>query len=69
MDRGAEPARSAWRADFPMTASGVYMNAAAIHPLSVPASRALHAYMDARLYGRPGDFDAAKQAARRASRG
>jgi selenocysteine lyase/cysteine desulfurase len=39
------------RADFPITASQTYLNSAAIHPMSLPASRALEAHMAFRLKG------------------
>ena len=39
------------RADFPITQAQTYLNSAAIHPMSVPASRALEAHMAFRLHG------------------
>jgi selenocysteine lyase/cysteine desulfurase len=39
------------RADFPIAASQTYLNSAAIHPMSVPSSRALEAHMAFRLRG------------------
>lgn len=42
------------RADFPSVSAETYFNAAAIHPLSAPAARALQKYLDYRLLG-PGD--------------
>lgn len=53
------------RADFPMVSSQTYLNSAAIHPLSVPASRALDQYFAFRLKGPGGgraDFGADDQA-------
>ena len=48
------------RADFPLAAASPYLNAAAIHPLSVPAAQALQHYLDTRLHGGR-DFDAELQ--------
>ena len=39
------------RADFPVTQSQTYLNSAAIHPMSLPASRALDAHVAFRLHG------------------
>src|SRR6266571_1064178 len=39
------------RADFPIAQSQTYLNSAAIHPMSVPASRALEAHIAFRLQG------------------
>ena len=39
------------RADFPIAASQTYLNSAAIHPMSVPASRALADHIQFRLQG------------------
>lgn len=56
---------SSVRADFPWASAETYLNAAAIHPLSAPARRAIDAYLAYRSNG-PGegreDFDAARQA-------
>src|SRR5262245_3551895 len=52
------------RADFPIASAQTYLNSAAIHPLSVPASRALQGYVDFRLHGPGdgrGDFDSDQQ--------
>ncbi|MBI4477014.1 MAG: aminotransferase class V-fold PLP-dependent enzyme [Acidobacteria bacterium] len=42
------------RTDFPVTARQTYLNSAAIHPMSVPASRALQEHVAFRLNG-PGE--------------
>jgi selenocysteine lyase/cysteine desulfurase len=42
------------RDDFPIASAQTYLNSAAIHPMSVPASRALEAHMAFRLKG-PGE--------------
>jgi selenocysteine lyase/cysteine desulfurase len=42
---------SSVRADFPITASQTYLNSASIHPMSVPASRALTEHIQFRLKG------------------
>jgi len=42
------------RADFPVTQSQTYLNSAAIHPMSLPASRALDAHVAFRLHGAGG---------------
>ena len=42
------------RADFPIASMQTYLNSAAIHPMSVPASRALQEHIAFRLKG-PGD--------------
>ena len=42
---------AAVRADFPVTQSQTYLNSAAIHPMSLPASRALDAHVAFRLHG------------------
>ena len=42
---------AAIRADFPVASAQTYLNSAAIHPMSVPASRALEAHMAFRLKG------------------
>jgi selenocysteine lyase/cysteine desulfurase len=39
------------RADFPVASAQTYLNSAAIHPMSVPASRALESHMAFRLKG------------------
>src|SRR5262249_45304251 len=39
------------RADFPIASAQTYLNSAAIHPMSVPASRALEAHIQFRLKG------------------
>jgi selenocysteine lyase/cysteine desulfurase len=39
------------RADFPIAAAQTYLNSAAIHPMSLPASHALEAHMAFRLKG------------------
>ena len=39
------------RADFPIASSVTYLNSAAIHPMSVPASRALQEHIEFRLKG------------------
>jgi selenocysteine lyase/cysteine desulfurase len=39
------------RADFPIASTQTYLNSAAIHPMSVPASRALEAHVQFRLQG------------------
>ena len=49
LDGGIFPASV--RADFPIASAQTYLNSAAIHPLSVPASRAFERYMDFRLHG------------------
>jgi len=52
------------RDDFPLASTTTYLNSAAIHPLSVPASKAFERYVDFRLRGGGGgrrDFDAAQQ--------
>ena len=54
--------RASWRADFPVTQASTYLNSAAMHPLSVPAARALQEYIDAQVYRRTRDFDAERQA-------
>ncbi len=51
-----------WRADFPVTQSGTYLNSAAMHPLSLPAAKALQEYVEAQLYRKTRDFDAERQA-------
>lgn len=50
-----------WRADFPIASAAPYLNAAAMHPLSLPAAQTLQHYIDARLHGGR-DFDAELQA-------
>ena len=47
--RGVFP--PAVRADFPIASSVTYLNSAAIHPMSVPASRALQEHIEFRLKG------------------
>ena len=54
--------RPNWRADFPVTQATTYLNSAAMHPLSLPAARALQAYSDAQVYRKTRDFDAERQA-------
>ena len=54
--------RPNWRADFPVTESGTYLNSAAMHPLSLPAAKALQEYIEAQVYRRTRDFDAERQA-------
>src|SRR2546430_9964004 len=49
LDGGLFPASV--RADFPMASAQTYLNSAAIHPLSVPASRAFERYVEFRLHG------------------
>jgi len=49
VDGGIFPASV--RADFPIASTQTYLNSAAIHPLSVPASRAFERYVDFRLHG------------------
>src|SRR5262245_7091823 len=39
------------RADFPIASTQTYLNSAAIHPMSVPASRALADHVQFRLRG------------------
>src|SRR5206468_5862991 len=39
------------RADFPIASTQTYLNSAAIHPMSVPASRALQEHIAFRLKG------------------
>src|SRR3954471_20493306 len=39
------------RADFPIASTQTYLNSAAIHPMSVPASRALADHVQFRLNG------------------
>src|SRR5947209_8564950 len=58
----ARPATADWRADFPAAQSTTYLNSAAMHPLSLPAARALQAYADAQVYRKTRDFDADRQA-------
>ncbi len=62
-DGGVFP--SSVRAEFPWASAETYLNAAAIHPLSAPAKRAIDGYLAYRLNG-PGegraDFETAKQA-------
>ncbi len=60
--RDAFAGRSDLRADFPVTAATTYLNSAAMHPLSLPASKALLEYIDAQVYRRTRDFDADRQA-------
>ena len=54
--------RSDWRADFPVTQSVTYLNSAAMHPLSLPAAKAMQEYIDAQVYRKTRDFDAERQA-------
>jgi selenocysteine lyase/cysteine desulfurase len=52
------------RADFPSVERETYLNAAAIHPLSVPAAKRLERYIDVRLNGTrpdPRETDTAMQ--------
>src|SRR5438093_7303906 len=49
LDGGIFPASV--RADFPIASAQTYLNSAAIHPLSVPASRAFERYVEFRLHG------------------
>src|SRR5437867_49213 len=49
LDGGLFPASV--RADFPIASAQTYLNSAAIHPLSVPASRAFERYVEFRLHG------------------
>ena len=42
---------SSVRADFPIASKQTYLNSAAIHPMSVPASRALEAHVAFRMQG------------------
>ena len=42
---------SSVRADFPITSTETYLNSAAVHPLSLPAKRALDQYLAYRLHG------------------
>jgi selenocysteine lyase/cysteine desulfurase len=52
------------RADFPIASAQSYLNSAAIHPMSVPASRALEEHIAFRLKGSGegrSDFDEAQQ--------
>jgi len=42
---------SSVRADFPVAETQTYLNSAAIHPMSLPASRALEAHVAFRLHG------------------
>jgi len=51
-----------WRADFPVTQAGPYLNSAAMHPLSLPAAKALQEYIEAQVYRTTRDFDAERQA-------
>jgi len=53
--------RRTWRDDFPIASQQTYLNSAAIHPLSVPASKAFQRYVDTRLTGAGRDFDAELQ--------
>src|SRR5581483_12402122 len=52
------------RADFPIASKQTYLNSAAIHPMSIPCSRALADHVQFRLHG-PGegraDFGAEQQ--------
>src|SRR5215813_10427853 len=53
------------RADFPIASTQTYLNSAAIHPMSVPASRALQDHIAFRLKGGGegrADFGADQQA-------
>ncbi len=59
---GRPAGRADWRADFPVTQSGTYLNSAAMHPLSLPAAKALQEYVEAQLYRKTRDFDAERQA-------
>ena len=59
---GRPAERPNWRADFPVTQATTYLNSAAMHPLSLPAARALQAYADAQVYRKTRDFDAERQA-------
>ena len=59
-ERAAE--RPNWRADFPVTQTGAYLNSAAMHPMSLPAAKALQEYIDAQVYRKTRDFDAERQA-------
>jgi len=45
------PLPAAVRADFPIASAQTYLNSAAIHPMSVPASRALESHIAFRLKG------------------
>jgi selenocysteine lyase/cysteine desulfurase len=45
------PLPASVRADFPVASAQTYLNAAAIHPMSVPASRALESHIAFRLKG------------------
>ena len=52
------------RDDFPIAARTTYLNSAAIHPLSLPASKVFERYVDFRLHGGGQgrrDFDADRQ--------
>lgn len=60
----AGPLPASLRADFPSVERETYLNAAAIHPLSMPAAKRLQRYIDSRLTGvRPDarETDAATQ--------
>ena len=60
-DRGTAE-HPAWRADFPVTQSVTYLNSAAMHPLGLPAAKAMQEYIDAQVYRKARDFDAERQA-------
>ena len=57
LEREALAERNDWRDDFPIASVSPYLNSAAIHPMSVPAARALQQYADVRLHGAGRDFD------------
>jgi selenocysteine lyase/cysteine desulfurase len=61
-ERGAPAEHSSWRADFPAAQSSTYLNSAAMHPLSLPAAKAMQEYIDAQVYRKTRDFDAERQA-------
>jgi selenocysteine lyase/cysteine desulfurase len=59
------PIPASVRADFPIASNETYLNSASIHPMSVPASRALEQHMAFRTKGGGegrADFGAAQQA-------